>query len=283
MFEGLVHRVLVGYLGRYFKNIQKEQLKLSLWNEEVLLENVDLIPEAFDYLQLPFSIKQGRVGRLSIKLSWKKIGWDHPIIIAVEDVFICLSQREDQEWNLDAVERREFAAKKAQLAAAELSKLSKRICDNQAGKSFISYITAKVLDSIQLSIRNFHVQYSERQFDSAQVLFGLQFSNLTVKQNLVGSFGAKMVGGQVNKTASIEGLEIYCTTSKGDIDSMGLDDAVDSKSWCSARNGGNEFDYLLQPLNVSVSLGVNRAGKLDSDLPQYSIRADLNELVGLVV
>jgi hypothetical protein len=35
-----------------------------------------------------------------------------------------------------------------------------------------------------------------------------------------------------------------------------LDDAVDSKSWCSARNGGNEFDYLLQPLNVSVSLGV---------------------------
>jgi hypothetical protein len=32
MFEGLVHRVLVGYLGRYFKNIQKEQLKLSLWN-----------------------------------------------------------------------------------------------------------------------------------------------------------------------------------------------------------------------------------------------------------
>jgi len=65
-----------------------------------------------------------------------------------------------------------------------------------------------------------------------------------------------MVGGQVNKTASIEGLEIYCTTSKGDIDSMGSDDAVDSKSWCSARNGGNEFDYLLQPLNVSVSLGV---------------------------
>ncbi|KAJ6967002.1 vacuolar protein sorting-associated protein 13-like [Populus alba x Populus x berolinensis] len=125
MFEGLVHRVLVGYLGRYFKNIQKEQLKLSLWNEEVLLENVDLIPEAFDYLQLPFSIKQGRVGRLSIKLSWKKIGWDHPIIIAVEDVFICLSQRDDQEWNLDAVERREFAAKKAQLAAAELFKIVK--------------------------------------------------------------------------------------------------------------------------------------------------------------
>lgn len=32
--------------------------------EEVLLENVDLIPEAFDYLQLPFSIKQGMMNLL---------------------------------------------------------------------------------------------------------------------------------------------------------------------------------------------------------------------------
>lgn len=32
--------------------------------EEVLLENVDLIPEAFDYLRLPFSIKQGMMNLL---------------------------------------------------------------------------------------------------------------------------------------------------------------------------------------------------------------------------
>eukprot|EP00257_Ricinus_communis_P016141 XP_015574209.1 vacuolar protein sorting-associated protein 13-like [Ricinus communis] len=128
MFEGLVHRVLVGYLGRYVKNIQKDQLKLSLWNEEVLLENVELIPEAFDYLQLPFAIKQGRVGRLSIKISWKKLGWDHPIIIVLEDVFICASQRNDHEWSMEAVESREYAGKQAQLAAAELAKLSRRVC-----------------------------------------------------------------------------------------------------------------------------------------------------------
>lgn len=56
MFEGLVHQLLLGYLGRYFKDIQKEQLKIRL--EEVLLENVELILEAFDYLQLPFALKQ---------------------------------------------------------------------------------------------------------------------------------------------------------------------------------------------------------------------------------
>lgn len=94
--------------------------------EEVLLENVELILEAFEYLQLPIALKQGdivvdwrfrlcqlfcllcflwiksfilyigRVGKLSIKIPWKKLGRD-PIIIMLEDVFVCASQRNDQE------------------------------------------------------------------------------------------------------------------------------------------------------------------------------------------
>ncbi|RWR93680.1 putative vacuolar protein sorting-associated protein 13A [Cinnamomum micranthum f. kanehirae] len=86
-----------GYLGRYVKDLQ---LKIGLLNEEVLLENVELILEAFDYLQPPFALKQGRVGKLSIKNPWKKLGWD-PIIISLEDVFICACQRDDDEWSLE--------------------------------------------------------------------------------------------------------------------------------------------------------------------------------------
>lgn len=38
----------------------------------------------------------GRVGKLSIKILWKKLGWD-PIVIVLEDVFISACQREDKE------------------------------------------------------------------------------------------------------------------------------------------------------------------------------------------
>lgn len=96
MFEGLVRQLLLGYLGRYVKDIQREQLKITLWNEEVLLENVELILEAFDYLRLPFALREGRVGRLSIRIPWKKLGWD-PIIIVLEDVFVRASDRRDEE------------------------------------------------------------------------------------------------------------------------------------------------------------------------------------------
>nr|GMD36421.1 putative vacuolar protein sorting-associated protein 13F [Ipomoea batatas]GME03905.1 putative vacuolar protein sorting-associated protein 13F [Ipomoea batatas] len=70
MFEGLVRQLLLGYLGQYIRDIQTEQLKITLWN--------------------------GHVGKLSIRIPWKKLGWD-PVIIILEDVLICASQRDEKE------------------------------------------------------------------------------------------------------------------------------------------------------------------------------------------
>lgn len=279
MFEGLVQKLLLGYLGRYIKDIQREQLKITVWNEEVLLENVELILEAFDYLQLPIALKQGRVGKLSIKVPWKKIGWE-PIIIKLEDVFISATQRSDQEWSSDVVEKREFAGKKAKLAAAELAKLSKRVFDSPAGNYVTSYIAAKVLDSIQLSIKNFHIVYSDAQSVSEQVVLGLRFSSLTVsKQNPVGKSVGRMRGGQVNKRVEVEALGIYCDKYEGDMDFLSVDKKGDFDNWCEARVLSDEFGYLLKPVHVCVTLSVNRSGELYDDLPQYSISAELTDVV----
>ncbi|KGN66651.1 hypothetical protein Csa_007236 [Cucumis sativus] len=126
----------------------------------------------------------GRVGRLSIKIPWKKLGWD-PIIIILEDIYISASQRDDGEWSSDAVEKREFAGKKAKIAAAELAKLSRRVCDNHAGQSFISYITAKILDNIQISIRNFHVMFLDMTGDLGHIKLGLKFSSLKIMKQIL--------------------------------------------------------------------------------------------------
>ncbi|KAF8007492.1 hypothetical protein BT93_K1496 [Corymbia citriodora subsp. variegata] len=275
MFEGLVRQLLLGYLGRYVKDIQREQLKITLWNEEVLLENVELILEAFDYLRLPFALREGRVGRLSIRIPWKKLGWD-PIIIVLEDVFVRASDRRDEEWTSEAVERREFAGKKAKLAAAELAKLSRRMDDNEAGQSFISYITAKILDSIQVSIRNVDILYQANQNNlqspSAQMIFGVRLSSLKIMKQM--SVSTK---GQVHKVVEITGLEVYCNSSNGGLSFR--ENAGDSQCLSNASCESNQFQPILAPLNVSVSLSVNRPGKLDIDTPQWSVWAEITSLV----
>ncbi|KAK9079002.1 hypothetical protein SSX86_000671 [Deinandra increscens subsp. villosa] len=281
MFEGLVRQLILGYLGQYIKDIHKEQLKITLWNEEVFLENVELILEAFDYLELPFALKQGRVGRLSIRIPWKKLGWD-PIIIILEDILVYASQREDEEWGTDEVERREFAGKKAKLATAELAKLSQRVCDNdnQTGKSFISYITAKIIDGIQVTIRNVHVVYGDMSNDKAQTVFGLKLTSLTaMKQNLTGLSSGKVRIGQVNKLIEIQGLEIYCRTFPGCAKDSYSGNGEESMSMVAASSQSDEHIHLLAPVNVSASLSVNRSGRLENNAAQYSIDVELSSLV----
>ncbi|TKY59210.1 putative vacuolar protein sorting-associated protein 13A [Spatholobus suberectus] len=274
MFEGLVHQLLLGYLGRYFKDIQKEQLKIRL--EEVLLENVDLILDAFDYLQLPFALKQGRVGKLSIKIPWKK-PWD-PIIIILEDVFISASQRGDQEWSADAVEKREFAGKKAKLAAAELGKLSRRVCGSQAGQSFISHVTAKILDSIQVDIRNFHVLYCDTQNDLGHIMFGLKFTSLIMKQNLIGSSNGRVRVGQEHKIVEVKGLELYSRMFHGSMDLVTMN-SMGNSSASNIRLDGNYYYSILAPCDVTLILSDNRLQNLDDSAPQYSVTAELSGLV----
>lgn len=272
MLEGVVYRVLLGYLGRYVKDFSRDQVNVSkgsLRNIAVELKDIELILEAFDYLQLPFALKQGRVGKLSVKILWGK----EPIHIALEDVFFVVSPRDDDDWSKDAVERRELAAKKAKLAAAELTKLSRRVSCNKGGWSFISYLTTKVLENIQVSIKNFHVLYSNMHSDSEQISFGLRFSSLTVSKQ-------HQIGGQLSETEiDIGDLELYCCTSSAADHFRCAKNTEESILSHNSRHVGDKFDNLLEPSNVSVSLLVSRSDKLNNDLPQYSISAKLTGLV----
>ncbi|KAF5205730.1 putative vacuolar protein sorting-associated protein [Thalictrum thalictroides] len=111
----------MGYvLSTYFAMPLTQAWDAGKEGRRVLLKNVELNLEAFDKLQLPFSLNEGRVGILSIKVG-------HPIIISLENVLICACERDDHEWSSDSVERREYAGKKAKLHAAEVAKFTRRV------------------------------------------------------------------------------------------------------------------------------------------------------------
>ncbi|GFR45602.1 hypothetical protein Agub_g6999, partial [Astrephomene gubernaculifera] len=129
MFEGWAADLLATSLGR-FVDVQKDKLRISLWSGSGVLENVRLRAEAFDYLKLPFAIHEGVVGRLRIKIPWGN--WlTGALVVELSDVLLCATEREDSEWEESAALRREYAAKQADLAAAELAKLSRRMVVQQ--------------------------------------------------------------------------------------------------------------------------------------------------------
>jgi hypothetical protein len=93
---------------------------------------VRLRPDAFDYLQQPFEILEGAVGRLELQIPWGR--WTGgPLVVRLKDVSLRLASRDETDWEEGPALRRAQAAKQAQLAAAELAKLGDRVARGGGG------------------------------------------------------------------------------------------------------------------------------------------------------
>ena len=57
------------------------------------------------------------------------------LIVELSDVVLCISSREETDWEEGPALRRAQAAKQAQLAAAELAKLGSRVAASGSGSS----------------------------------------------------------------------------------------------------------------------------------------------------
>ncbi|KAH9610754.1 hypothetical protein KSS87_017342 [Heliosperma pusillum] len=74
MLEDQVAYLLQRYLGNYVRGLSKEALKISVWNGDVELTNMQLKPEALNALKLPIKVKAGFLGSVKIKKRKKRWG-----------------------------------------------------------------------------------------------------------------------------------------------------------------------------------------------------------------
>ena len=70
MFENEVAFYLNKYLGTYVAGIDKEKLKVSVWNGDVELRNLSLKPEALKAFKLPVTVKAGYLGKLTLRVQY---------------------------------------------------------------------------------------------------------------------------------------------------------------------------------------------------------------------
>ncbi|XP_061363844.1 uncharacterized protein LOC133307357 isoform X2 [Gastrolobium bilobum] len=110
-------------------------------------------------------------------------------------------------------------------------------------------------------------------------MFGLKFSNLTVKQNLIGSSNGKVRLDQVHKIVVIKGLEFYSSMFHGSMELITVNSMSNSYSASNIRSEGKHYDSILAPCDVTLILSANKSQKLDDTAPQYSVTAELSGLV----
>lgn len=71
MLESILEKVINKIAGDYLINLNKEQMKVGLWNGKVKINNVQLNPNLIINMKLPFEIVFSEIGFVELKVPWK--------------------------------------------------------------------------------------------------------------------------------------------------------------------------------------------------------------------
>ncbi|NXS76103.1 VP13D protein, partial [Pandion haliaetus] len=152
MLEGLVAWVLNTYLGKYVNNLNTDQLSVALLKGAVELENLPLKKDALKELELPFEVKAGFIGKITLQIPFYRPHVD-PWVISVSKLHLIGAPEKKEDFDEEREKLQEREHKKALLLALEEKWKKER---QQKGESYWYSVTAsvvtRIVENIEVSI-----------------------------------------------------------------------------------------------------------------------------------
>ncbi|KAG5437684.1 hypothetical protein PCANB_000721 [Pneumocystis canis] len=172
MLESLVAGLLKRFLGSYVENFDPKQLNIGIWKGDVKLKNLRLKKEALDMFKLPINIFEGFLGELILQIPWSNLK-NKPVKVIIENVFLLAFPKDNQEYNQEEENKRIQNLKKEKLERHEYileyiaELLDQRISrnDTQKNQSFINSLITKIVDNLQIIVKNIHIRYEDNLSD----------------------------------------------------------------------------------------------------------------------
>ncbi|KAK8860174.1 hypothetical protein M9Y10_011838 [Tritrichomonas musculus] len=87
MINGIVAKIISHLCGQYIEKIDSSQLELEIWNGKAHMENVKIMENSFLAHQIPFRVKQGIIGSISLAFPWSRLSTE-PCIVDIENLLL---------------------------------------------------------------------------------------------------------------------------------------------------------------------------------------------------
>ncbi|KAM6977932.1 LOW QUALITY PROTEIN: intermembrane lipid transfer protein VPS13D [Aplochiton taeniatus] len=251
MLEGLVAWVLNTYLGKYVSNLNTDQLSIALLKGAVELENLPLRKDALREFDLPFEVKAGFIGKITLQIPFYRPHCD-PWIISMSQLNLIIGPARPQEYEEEAEREEERERKKRLLKALEDKWRSE--CE-QRGESYWYSATAsvvtRIVENIELNIQGVHLRF-EDDFSNPEkpFSFGVCIKNVSA-QNSSKEPAQKLLR---QKQLEIEEFSVYWDTQccmLGDLPPGQIQEAMTE---CMQSR---EHQYIFEPVCASVLLRRN--------------------------
>uniref|UniRef100_A0A8C8S437 Vacuolar protein sorting 13 homolog D n=1 Tax=Pelusios castaneus TaxID=367368 RepID=A0A8C8S437_9SAUR len=251
MLEGLVAWVLNTYLGKYVNNLNTDQLSVALLKGAVELENLPLKKDALKELELPFEVKAGFIGKITLQIPFYRPHVD-PWVISISKLHLIGAPEKQENFDEEREKLLERENKKALLLALE-EKWKKE--QQQKGESYWYSVTAsvvtRIVENIELKIQDVHLRFEDGITNPSQPFaFGVCIKNVSMHNAVNEPVEKLMRKKQLDVSDFSIYWDTYCTLL-GDLPLGELQEAMD-KSMES-----RDHNYILEPVCTSALLKRN--------------------------
>ncbi|XP_054466000.1 intermembrane lipid transfer protein VPS13D [Anoplopoma fimbria] len=251
MLEGLVAWVLNTYLGRYVSNLNTDQLSIALLKGAVELENLPLRKDALREFDLPFEVKAGFIGKITLQIPFYRPHSD-PWVISMSQLNLIIGPAQQQEYDGEK-EREEERERKTRLLKALEDKF-KSECE-QRGESYWYSATAsavtRIVENIELKIQDVHLRFEDDVSNPEKPFsFGVCINNVCA-QNPSKETVQKLLR---QKQLEIEDFSVYWDTQCEILGKLPANQIQDAMTQCMQSR---EHQYIFEPVCASVLLRRN--------------------------
>ncbi|GJN91455.1 hypothetical protein Rhopal_004478-T1 [Rhodotorula paludigena] len=283
MLESVVAGVLNRFLAAYVDNLNTNQLNVGIWSGDVKLRNLRLKKEALDKFRLPVDVVEGYLGDLTLSIPWSNLG-GKPVRVLVDNVYLLAVPTDTSKATPEEDAARAQAAKLEKLENAEL--LSTQPApglsaeEEQKNQSFTTSLVNKIVDNLQIEVRNIHVRYEDKlSVPGHPFSVGItlaRFSAVSTDGNWQPTFITNPRGG-IHKLATLDSLAVYFDTDSTSLAGHDLSEAITKFTDLIAREGHTpSHQFVLKPVSGQGRLVMNK--KVDAHTPKTDAELLFKEL-----
>lgn len=287
MLESLAATLLNRVLGSYVKNFDPTQLNLGIWSGDVKLRNLELKKDCLDSLDLPIDVRRGILGELSMNVPWSSLK-NKPVKITIEDCFMIVTPN-DTFYEGEDLNERQLKLKLKRLVEWELQNRSKNINlddsknENPANETFIQSLITKVIDNLQVVIKNIHIRFEDTQGKlcnyNSSIGFQLkELSAISTNSEWEPSF-IDLSTNLTHKLMTLSELSVYWDTDTTEsliMDSEEPDWDIFIHFVKRQIELNRNKEYILKPVNTTGKLIINKLGTT-ADLPHINAEVSCEE------
>ncbi|XP_067298462.1 intermembrane lipid transfer protein VPS13C isoform X5 [Pseudorasbora parva] len=285
VFESLVSDLLNRFIGDYVENLDKSQLKIGIWGGNVVLENLRVKENALSEFDVPFKVKAGQIGKLTLKIPWKNL-YNEAVVATLDGLYLLVVPGATIKYDAVKEERYLQEAKQKELQRIEdtLQLVARREKTHEEKKdTFTEKLATQVIKNLQVKITSIHIRYEDDVSDPQKPLsMGMTLSELSLQtadenwKTCILNEAAKII----YKLGRLECFCAYWNVNSPIFYRGSWEEIVDKlKAGISTKNEElRDYQYIFKPIFASARMCINPNAEVELKSPKANLHLEVQNI-----